>query len=73
MLMEVYMKNKPVVLCILDGCGVREESDGNAFLNALPSVSSLTPHPSRIHNTTGLFFIYTSININIITQKKNSN
>ena len=28
------MKNKPVVLCILDGCGVREESDGNAFLNA---------------------------------------
>ena len=28
------MKNKPVVLCILDGCGVREESDGNAFKNA---------------------------------------
>ena len=26
--------SKPVVLCILDGCGVREESDGNAFLNA---------------------------------------
>ena len=25
---------KPVVLCILDGCGVREESDGNAFKNA---------------------------------------
>ena len=25
---------KPLVLCILDGCGVREESDGNAFLNA---------------------------------------
>ena len=28
------MKNKPVVLCILDGCGVREETDGNAFKNA---------------------------------------
>jgi 2,3-bisphosphoglycerate-independent phosphoglycerate mutase len=26
--------NKPLVLCILDGCGAREESDGNAFLNA---------------------------------------
>ena len=25
---------KPLVLCILDGCGVREERDGNAFLNA---------------------------------------
>ena len=25
---------KPVVLCILDGCGIREESDGNAFKNA---------------------------------------
>lgn len=25
---------KPVVLCILDGCGLRDESDGNAFLNA---------------------------------------
>ena len=26
--------SKPLVLCILDGCGVREESDGNAFKNA---------------------------------------
>ena len=26
--------NKPLVLCILDGCGVREETDGNAFKNA---------------------------------------
>lgn len=26
--------NKPVVLCILDGCGIRESSDGNAFKNA---------------------------------------
>lgn len=25
---------KPVVLCILDGCGIRESSDGNAFKNA---------------------------------------
>ena len=25
---------KPIVLCILDGCGVREESYGNAFKNA---------------------------------------
>ena len=26
--------SKPMVLCILDGCGIREESDGNAFKNA---------------------------------------
>ena len=25
---------KPVVLCILDGCGIRKEKDGNAFKNA---------------------------------------
>lgn len=25
---------KPLVLCILDGCGLRENSDGNAFKNA---------------------------------------
>ncbi len=25
---------KPLVLCILDGCGIREEEDGNAFKNA---------------------------------------
>ena len=25
---------KPLVLCILDGCGIRKESDGNAFKNA---------------------------------------
>ena len=25
---------KPIVLCILDGCGIRKESFGNAFLNA---------------------------------------
>ena len=27
-------KMKKMVLCILDGCGIREESDGNAFKNA---------------------------------------
>ena len=25
---------KPIILCILDGCGIRESSDGNAFKNA---------------------------------------
>ena len=25
---------KPIVLCILDGCGIREDNDGNAFKNA---------------------------------------
>lgn len=25
---------KPLILCILDGCGMREEQDGNAFKNA---------------------------------------
>ena len=25
---------KKLVLCILDGCGIRKDSDGNAFLNA---------------------------------------
>ena len=33
---------KPLVLCILDGCGVREETDGNAFKNAnKPTFDSL--------------------------------
>lgn len=26
---------KPIVLCILDGCGLRDSSDGNAFKNAM--------------------------------------
>ena len=30
---------KPLVLCILDGCGVREETDGNAFKNANTPIS----------------------------------
>ena len=25
---------KPLILCILDGCGLREETKGNAFKNA---------------------------------------
>ena len=25
---------QPLVLCILDGCGLRKETEGNAFLNA---------------------------------------
>ena len=34
--------SKPLVLCILDGCGVREESDGNAFKNAnKPTIDKL--------------------------------
>ena len=40
--------NKPLVLCILDGCGIREESDGNAFMNAntptLDMLMSKYPH-----------------------------
>lgn len=39
---------KPLVLCILDGCGIRSESDGNAFLNAntptLDMLMSKYPH-----------------------------
>ena len=40
--------SKPLVLCILDGCGIREESDGNAFKNAnKPTIDMLVkkyPH-----------------------------
>lgn len=39
---------KPVVLCILDGCGIRKESDGNAFKNAntptLDMLMGIYPH-----------------------------
>ncbi len=28
------MMKRPLVLCILDGCGIRKEKDGNAFYNA---------------------------------------
>ena len=39
---------KPVVLCILDGCGIRKETDGNAFKNAntptLDMLMGIYPH-----------------------------
>ena len=42
------MNKKPLVLCILDGCGIREDADGNAFKNAYkPTFDMLTkkyPH-----------------------------
>ena len=41
---------KPLVLCILDGCGLRKETNGNAFLNAYkPNFDNLVkiyPHTS---------------------------
>ena len=46
---------KPVVLCILDGCGIREESDGNAFLNAnTPTLDMLNEkYPHSILQASG--------------------
>ena len=46
---------KPLVLCILDGCGVREESDGNAFKNAhKPTFDSLMQkYPHSILQASG--------------------
>jgi len=46
---------KPLVLCILDGCGVREESDGNAFKNAhKPTFDSLmNKYPHSILQASG--------------------
>ena len=46
---------KPLVLCILDGCGVREESDGNAFKNAYkPTFDSLMEkYPHSILQASG--------------------
>ena len=46
---------KPLVLCILDGCGVREESDGNAFKNAnKPTFDSLMKkYPHSILQASG--------------------
>ena len=43
---------KPVVLCILDGCGIREESDGNAFKNANK------PTLDMLYNKYNLDYIY---------------
>lgn len=46
---------KPVVLCILDGCGIREESDGNAFKNAYkPTLDMLfNKYPHSILQASG--------------------
>ena len=46
---------KPVVLCILDGCGVRKEKDGNAFLNAnKPTLDMLfNRYPNSILEASG--------------------
>lgn len=46
---------KPLVLCILDGCGIRKESDGNAFLNAYkPNFDMLmNKYPNSILEASG--------------------
>ena len=46
---------KPMVLCILDGCGIREESDGNAFKNAnTPTLDMLmNEYPHSILQASG--------------------
>ena len=46
---------KPVVLCILDGCGIREETDGNAFKNAVtPTLDMLfKEYPNSILQASG--------------------
>ena len=46
---------KPFVLCILDGCGKREESDGNAFLNANKPTFDylLSKYPSCVLQASG--------------------
>ena len=46
---------KPLVLCILDGCGIREETDGNAFKNAItPTLDMLfKEYPHSILEASG--------------------
>lgn len=46
---------KKIVLCILDGCGIREEADGNAFKNAYtPTLDMLTKeYPHSILEASG--------------------
>ncbi len=46
---------KPLVLCILDGCGLREEKDGNAFANAnKPTLNMLfEKYPNSILEASG--------------------
>ena len=48
---------KPLVLCILDGCGIRNESDGNAFKNAYkPTIDMLlSKYPHSILEASGPF------------------
>ena len=47
--------SKPLVLCILDGCGIREESDGNAFKNAnKPTIDMLVKkYPQSLLQASG--------------------
>ena len=46
---------KPLVLCILDGCGIRQETDGNAFANAnKPTLNMLfEKYPNSILEASG--------------------
>ena len=46
---------KPLVLCILDGCGIRKETDGNAFANAnKPTLNMLfEKYPTSILEASG--------------------
>ena len=46
---------KPFVLCILDGCGKRDEKDGNAFLNADKPVFNylLSKYPNCVLQASG--------------------
>ena len=46
---------KPLVLCILDGCGIRKETDGNAFANAnKPTLNMLfEKYPNSILEASG--------------------
>ena len=47
--------NKPLVLCILDGCGIRKETEGNAFANAnKPTLNMLfEKYPNSILEASG--------------------
>ena len=55
MIMKVDDKMKKMVLCILDGCGIREERDGNAFKNAnTPTLDKLmSEYPHSILQASG--------------------
>ena len=48
---------KPLVLCILDGCGIRKETDGNAFANAnKPTIDMLmNKYPNSVLEASGPF------------------